>query len=83
MSLKKLPFLLSANEVKALIQVYKDKNYLLVPDISRKTIYVALHKEETAEDVITAYFHAVLLSITLANYNNIPLVSKFAISCNF
>lgn len=77
-SLKNLPFLLSANEVNALIHVYKHKNYLLVPDVNKKTVYVALHKEGTAEDVITAYFHAVLLGITLANYNNIPLVSIFA-----
>lgn len=74
-SLKNLPEMTNIGELKFLIETYKNKNYMLVPDLHKRTIYVALVKDETADDVIVAYFHAVMLAITLCLYNKIPMVS--------
>lgn len=74
--MKHLPHIASANEVKLLTEMYKNKNYLLVPDLHKRTVYIAIVKDETAADVLTAYFHAVMLAITLCLYNKIPMVSS-------
>lgn len=59
-----------------LLQLYADKKYLIIPDVNNKTIQVALSKGETPEDVISAYFHAVLLGLTLCVYNGTCPVSR-------
>lgn len=51
------------------LQHYMDKKYLIIPDLNNKTIHVALAKGETSEDIISAYYHAVLLGLTLCVYN--------------
>lgn len=57
-----------------LADIYKNRKYMLIPDIKKRIIYVALQKGESAEDVLSAYYHAVLLAITICNFNKINLV---------
>lgn len=64
----------TSSNLATLTDIYKNRKYLLIPDIKRKTIYVALQKGETAEDVIAAYYHAVLLAIAICSFNKINLV---------
>lgn len=79
-SLKSAVKHVSHSDLQKLTEVYRDKNYLLVSNVRKKTIYVALQKGETAEDVISSYYHAVLLGIALCVYNGIPLVSIMILS---
>lgn len=57
--------------LKQLLEFYSDKNYLIVADVHNKIIHVALRKGETAENVISAYYEAVLLGLTLCVYNEV------------
>lgn len=59
-----------------LLEIYGDKNYLIITDVPNKTIHVALLKGETAEDIISAYYEAVLLALTLCVYNGTNPVIK-------
>lgn len=63
-----------------LLEIYGDKNYLIIPDIYKRKIHVALHKGESAEDIISAYYEAVLLALTLCVYNgtNAVIIKSFS-----
>lgn len=64
--------------LKLIMEFYKNKKYLVIPDLSGRTIHVALAKGETSEDVIAAYYHAVMLALTLCVYNGtVPVSSVF------
>lgn len=73
-SLKKISSIVTSCELTSFIEVYKNSKYLFIPDLKRRTIYIALEKGECVEDVIAAYFQAVLLGITICYYNQLPVV---------
>ncbi|KAK5644314.1 hypothetical protein RI129_005614 [Pyrocoelia pectoralis] len=68
-SIKKLPMTVTAFEMSFLVNMYKESKYLVVPDVKSRIMYVILEKGESVEDVIGAYFHAVLLGIATCYYN--------------
>lgn len=76
-SLKKAIEKTSVSELQQSMDLYKDKNYLLIVDIKKKHIYVTFEKEEPVETVILAYFHAVCLGLATSIYNNIDLVRHY------
>lgn len=63
-------------ELLAYSEIHRTDKYLIVPDVNKKVIYVALEKGESAEDVVAAYFYSVLLGNALCIYNDIVSVSK-------
>ncbi|RZC40133.1 UPF0420 protein C16orf58 -like protein [Asbolus verrucosus] len=65
--------LYNSDEVKSLANVYKNRKYLLVPDLKKRAIYVAFEQGESSQDVITAYYNAVLLGLATCMYNNVTL----------
>ncbi|XP_053624687.1 RUS family member 1 [Plodia interpunctella] len=56
-----------------LIEVYKDRNYILVPNISNRKMFVLVRENASTEDILCAYFHAVLLAIITCAINDCPL----------
>lgn len=72
-SLKHLPTITNGRELRKHIEIFQEKKYLLIPDVNNRIIYISFRKGETAEDVLTAYFHAVVVGIALCHYNNVPL----------
>lgn len=82
-SLEKLSNVISTSDLKQYIELYKNKNYLLIPNIKTRTIYVAIKKGEKSEDLLTAYFHSVMLGIALCYYNSAHLVSPPIYFCFF
>ncbi|CAH1154082.1 unnamed protein product [Phaedon cochleariae] len=71
--LKNVLCTLSPADFQQNLSVYKDKNYFLLVDINERNIYITFEKDETTEEVIAAFFHAVCLGIATCLYNNIPL----------
>ncbi|KAF5308721.1 hypothetical protein FQR65_LT06082 [Abscondita terminalis] len=71
--LSNLPTSLSLFELTNIIEVYKDSKYLILPDLKNKVMYVAVEKGESVQDVIAAYFHAVLLGIATCHYNHVDV----------
>lgn len=65
----------NSDELKTLTEVYKDKKYLIVPDLKKRTMFVTFEKGETSQDVIAAYYNAVLLALATCIYNRVTLVS--------
>lgn len=64
----------TASYLKAIQEVYEERDYLLFPDLSTKKMYVVLKETAGTMDILQAYFHAVLLSITICAINEYPLV---------
>lgn len=77
-SLKKVLSGFNPDELKGLINVYRNRKYLLLANIKSRCIYVAFEKGESASDVISAYYNAVLLGIATCIYNKINLVIHFS-----
>lgn len=73
-SLRKAISRMSKDQLSDIISVYEKKNYMIIPNFRNKTLYVALGTNESSEDVIAAYFHAVILGVALCRYNNEPMV---------
>jgi hypothetical protein len=63
------------DELRSLTEVYKNRKYLLVPDLKRRAIFVTFEKGETPQDVIAGYYNAVLLGLATCIYNRVNLVS--------
>ncbi|XP_059055211.1 RUS family member 1 [Achroia grisella] len=59
--------------LRRIIDVYNDKQYLLLPDISKRKMHVLLKEEATADDILCSYFHAALLSIIICAINDYSL----------
>ncbi|XP_025836292.1 RUS1 family protein C16orf58 homolog [Agrilus planipennis] len=64
---------IKSSELRYYIEAFSSQKYLLIPCPKRRIIYIALQNDETSEDVISAYFHAVLLGIATCYYNDVPL----------
>lgn len=78
-SLRNVVESLSPEDLEQILESHSGKNYIIVPDFKRKSLYVALKTNDAALDVISAYFDAVLTGIALSKYNNQHMVSKFYI----
>ncbi|XP_026759997.2 RUS family member 1 [Galleria mellonella] len=63
----------SAAYLRKITEVYNDKKYLLLPNISKRKMYVLLKDEAVIDDILCSYFHAVLLSIIVCAINDYPL----------
>jgi hypothetical protein len=61
------------DELRSLTEVYKNRKYLLVPDLKRRAIFVTFEKGETPQDVIAGYYNAVLLGLATCIYNRVNL----------
>ncbi|XP_063925736.1 RUS family member 1 isoform X2 [Zophobas morio] len=59
----------SYEELKSLTDVYKDRKYLIVPDLQRRTMFVIFERGELPADIIAGYYNAVLLGIATCIYN--------------
>ena len=81
-SLKAACGTLSVNNLTDILTTYKEKSYLILPDLQRKILYVALKGEEDAETVISSYVHAVFVGIALSHFNNFSSVSKIIFICD-
>jgi hypothetical protein len=64
----------SAGDIQILTAFQSSKNYLIVPDIESKRMFVTFLQGETAVDVIQGYFHAVMLGIVICIITEHPLV---------
>ncbi|KAK9681091.1 Vitamin B6 photo-protection and homoeostasis [Popillia japonica] len=69
-SLRNVVESLSPEDLEQILESHSGKNYIIVPDFKRKSLYVALKTNDAALDVISAYFDAVLTGIALSKYNN-------------
>lgn len=72
-SLKTILKSFSASELAAIIDKYKNRRYLIVPDIKNRLLYIPLKMDVTTMDILTAYLNATLLAIVICNYNSFPL----------
>ncbi|XP_044271466.1 RUS family member 1 isoform X2 [Tribolium madens] len=63
----------NSDELKCLTEIYKDKKYLIVPDLKTRIIYVTFEKGETPQEVIAGFYHAVLLGLATCIYNRVTL----------
>ncbi|XP_044753788.1 RUS family member 1 isoform X2 [Coccinella septempunctata] len=72
-SLRRIVKLFNFQEMEQVLQLYKDKPYLVISDVERKCIYVALEKKCEPLEILRSYVHAVMLAVATCFYNNIPL----------
>lgn len=59
-----------AMHFKNIKDVYNERNYVLVPDLSKRKMLVLIKDMATTDDILCAYFHAVLLSIVICAIND-------------
>lgn len=62
-----------SNYLQNVRDVYECRNYILLPDIPKRNMYVVLRDTANINDTLCAYFHAVLLSIIICAINGVPL----------
>ncbi|XP_071446420.1 RUS family member 1 [Hetaerina americana] len=62
-----------AELLKLVTNIQKQRPYLLIVDAKKRCIHVILKQGETPQDVIKAYFHAVLLGISTCLASKEPL----------
>ncbi|XP_048006625.1 RUS family member 1 [Leguminivora glycinivorella] len=59
-----------AANLKVLSEMYERRRYILLADVTRRQVLVAVKDAATPDDVLCAYFHAVLLSIVTCALND-------------
>lgn len=52
------------DELKEIIEIYKNKSYVVIPNNHIREINVLLRPGETTNIIINAYFHAVILALS-------------------
>lgn len=52
----------SATELQSLLVSCRGRRYVLVPEMDKRRLSIALRAEVTDRDVLKAYFHAILLA---------------------
>ncbi|XP_063837664.1 RUS family member 1 isoform X2 [Ostrinia nubilalis] len=62
-----------ASYMMSIKEVYSERMYVLVPCINKRKMYVLIKDDATTDDILCAYFHAVLLSIIVCAINDFPL----------
>lgn len=61
-------------EMQQMLQVYENKPYLIIPDVEKRHIYIALEKRCDPLEVLHSYVHGVMIAMATSFYNDIPLV---------
>ncbi|KAI8430926.1 hypothetical protein MSG28_001044 [Choristoneura fumiferana] len=59
-----------AMHLRNIKDVYNERNYILLPDLSMRKMLVLIKEMATTDDILCAYFHAVLLSIVTCAIND-------------
>ncbi|KAJ0183894.1 hypothetical protein K1T71_000317 [Dendrolimus kikuchii] len=59
--------------IKNAKKMYDGRNYIILPNISDRNMYVLISDEANTGDILCSYFHAVLLSIITCAINDVPL----------
>lgn len=67
---KKYP---KASHLKNIKDVYENRNYIIIPNVQDRKMYVLLNEKAMNDDILRAYFHAVLLSVIICVINDVPL----------
>lgn len=65
---------MKASHLKEIKEIYYDKNYILWPNTRERNMYIFLKESLMTDDILCAYFHAVLLSIITCAINDCELV---------
>ncbi|XP_066995920.2 RUS family member 1 isoform X2 [Anabrus simplex] len=50
-------------ELKAVLELYQAKKYIVIEDHETNIIYVIIHKKADSSDVLQSYFHAVMMGM--------------------
>lgn len=74
-SLKKTLSALTSDQLMDILAIYQDKPYFIIPNFKNRTLYVAFKHNESPEDVISAYFNAIMTGIALCKFNSEPMVN--------
>lgn len=53
----------------SLKKIYVDRKYIIISDINKKLMYIALKEKNEETDILSAYYHAVLLVIIICKIN--------------
>lgn len=69
---------MKASHLKEIKEIYYDKNYILWPNTGERNMYIFLKESLMTDDILCAYFHAVLLSIITCAINDceLPVMSN-------
>ncbi|CAH2103831.1 unnamed protein product [Euphydryas editha] len=59
--------------LKKIKEIYRDKKYILFPNTSNRNMYIFFKDGSETDDILCAYFHAVLLSIIICAINDCQL----------
>ncbi|XP_045473543.1 RUS family member 1 [Harmonia axyridis] len=72
-SLSRIVELYNYEEMQQMLQVYENKPYLIIPDVEKRHIYIALEKRCDPLEVLHSYVHGVMIAMATSFYNDIPL----------
>ncbi|CAG5007204.1 unnamed protein product [Parnassius apollo] len=61
--------------LKKIKEIYEERNYVLSPSIRDRIMYILVKESASTDDILCAYFHAVLLSVLTCAINDeiVPL----------
>ncbi|XP_050360484.1 RUS family member 1-like isoform X1 [Nymphalis io] len=62
-----------ASHLKEIKNIYNERKYILYPNTNYRIMYIFIKDKSSTDDILCAYFHAVLLSITTCAINNYKL----------
>ncbi|XP_026318268.1 RUS1 family protein C16orf58 homolog [Hyposmocoma kahamanoa] len=63
----------AAAHISRIKDIYGYRKYILYPNVNNREIYILLKEHITTDDILCAYFHAVLMSIIICAINNVNL----------
>lgn len=64
-------------DIRLLSNQFKNRKYLIVLDVKRKTILVPIAKNTESSEILQAYFHACLCALVTCMTLRVPIVSEF------
>lgn len=73
----------AAAHISKIKDIYRYRKYILYPNVNDREIYILLKEHITTDDILCAYFHAVLMSIIICAINNVNLVRNRTIAFLF
>lgn len=63
-----------AAHINKIKDIYGYRKYIIYPNENNREMYILLKEHITTDDILCAYFHAVLMSIIICAINNVNLV---------
>lgn len=63
-----------AAHISKIKDIYGYRKYILYPNVNNREVYVLLKEHATVDDILCAYFHAVIMSIVICAINDVNLV---------